>query len=96
MEKQAEQEAAREIERDARELEKYRRQTQEQLAQVLDTLPSDALEAFENQAKAQLPLQDHGFGSRFMVKLKRDELILHEHLGFSIWPQTPGTAQRPA
>ena len=23
----------------------------------------------------------------FMVKLKRDELILHEHLGFSIWPQ---------
>ncbi len=86
-EKQAEQEAAREIERDARELEKYRRQTQEQLAQVLDTLPSDALEAFENQAKAQLPLQDHGFGSRFMVKLKRDELILHEHLGFSIWPQ---------
>jgi len=83
-EKQAEQEAAREIERDARELEKYRRQTQEQLAQVLDTLPSDALEAFENQAKAQLPLQDHGFGSRFMVKLKRDELILHEHLGFSV------------
>jgi hypothetical protein len=45
------------------------------------------VEAFENQAKAQLPLQDHGFGSRFMVKLKRDELILHEHLGFSIWPQ---------
>jgi hypothetical protein len=22
-----------------------------------------------------------------LVKLKRDELILHEHLGFSIWPQ---------
>ena len=86
-EKQTEQEAAREVERDARELEKYRRRTQEQLAQMLEALSSDALEAFENKAKAQLPLQDHGFGSRFMVKLKRDELILHEHLGFSIWPQ---------
>jgi hypothetical protein len=86
-EKQTEQEAAREVERDARELEKYRRRTQEQLAQMLEALSSDALEAFENKAKAQLPIQDHGFGSRFMVKLKRDELILHEHLGFSIWPQ---------
>jgi hypothetical protein len=54
---------------------------------MLEALSSDALEAFENKAKAQLPIQDHGFGSRFMVKLKRDELILHEHLGFSIWPQ---------
>jgi hypothetical protein len=54
---------------------------------VLEALPSEVLEAFENQAKAQLPLQDHGFGSRFMVRLKRDELILHAHLGFSIWPQ---------
>jgi len=31
-EKQTEQEAAREVERDGRELEKYRHQTQEQLA----------------------------------------------------------------
>jgi hypothetical protein len=86
-EKQIEQEAAREVERDARELEKYRCQTQEQLAQVIEALPSEVLEVFENQAKAQLSLQDHGFGAHFMVKLKRDELILHEHLGFSIWPQ---------
>ena len=86
-EKHAEQEGAREAERDARELEKYRRQTQEQLAQVLDALPPDVLEAFETKAKAQLPIQEHGFGSRFMVKLKRDELILHEQLGFSIWPR---------
>ena len=85
-EKQTEQEAAREVERDARELEKYLRQTQEQLAQVLEALPADVLEAFETKAKAQLSLQEHGFGSQFMVKLKRDELILHEHLGFAIWP----------
>src|ERR1043166_19019 len=69
-EKQTEQEAAREVERDGRELEKYRRQTQEQLAQVLEALPSEVVEAFENQAKAQLPRQDHSVGSRFRVKLK--------------------------
>ena len=54
---------------------------------MLEALPLVVLEAFENQAKAQLSLQESGFGSHFLVKLKRDELILHEHLGFSIWPQ---------
>lgn len=85
--RQAEQEAAREATRDASELEKYRRQTQEKLVQVLDTLPPDVLEALEKRAQAQLDIEAPSFGSRFMVKLKRDELILHEHLGFSIWPQ---------
>jgi hypothetical protein len=78
---------AREATRDASELEKYRRQTQEKLVQVLDTLPPDVLEALEKRAQAQLDIEAPSFGSRFMVKLKRDELILHEHLGFSIWPQ---------
>jgi hypothetical protein len=85
--RQAEQEAAREATCDASELEKYRRLTQEKLAQVLDTLPPDVLEALEQRAQAQLDIQAARFGSHFMVKLKRDELLLHEHLGFSIWPQ---------
>src|SRR6266446_4661742 len=85
-EKHTEQEAAREAEHDASALEKYRRGTQEQLSQVVNTLPPDVLEAFENRAKAQLDIQEHHFGAHFMVKLRRDELILHEHLGFSIWP----------
>ena len=33
------------------ELEKYRRQTQEQLAQVLEALPWQDLEAFDTKAK---------------------------------------------
>src|SRR4029434_9652638 len=66
-EKQTEQEAAREVERNGRELEKYRHQTQEQLPQVLEALPLEVVEAFENQAKAQLPLQEQGIGWRLMV-----------------------------
>jgi len=85
-EKHTEQEATREAEHDASVLEKYRRGTQEKLSQVVNTLPPDVLEAFENRAKAQLDIQEHHFGAHFMVKLRRDELILNEHLGFSIWP----------
>ena len=80
------QEAAREAERDISALEKYRRQTEEQLSQILATLSPDVLQDFENKAKAHLEAREPHFVSQFMLKLKRDELILHEHLGFSIWP----------
>ena len=85
-EKRAEQARAREVERDVAALEHYRRQTQEQLAQVVDALSPEVLETFEQRARAQLSLPEQNFGARFLLKLKRDELILQEHLGFAIWP----------
>jgi plasmid replication initiation protein len=82
--------AERETEREMRELEEYRRQMRKQLAEVMDTLSPQDLEVLENKAKAQLDAQEHDFGARLMVTMKRDELLLYEHLGYDIWPKLAG------
>ena len=84
-EKQSQSQAHRDLGQEELELEKYRRITQEKLTQAIHTLSYKQLEEFENRAKSELSTLEGVIGYNLNVKIRRDEFILQEYLGFSIW-----------
>jgi len=73
--------------REQAELEACRQRTRERLKDVIQTLSPEELQALEQRAKAHLDLREGDLGYGLMVTMTRDELILHERLGFDIWPR---------
>lgn len=84
-EKRSQTQAHTETRQEEQMLEKYRRLTQERLSQAIHTLPNERLEEFEGRAKVGLSAQEGAIAYRLTVKIRRDELILHECLGYDIW-----------
>ena len=84
-EKEIKNQIGQRMESDEYELERYRRLTQGQLSQAIQTLSFEDLQKIEEIAKSDLLSQEGHIGYDLAVKVKRDELILKECLGFNIW-----------
>lgn len=57
------------------------------LAEVLAALSPEQRQQLEQRATARLTLQEHAIGYGLMLRVAREEILLHEQLGFDCWPR---------
>jgi len=82
----AAQEAAAAAAQEQRALAHAQEHTRACLAEVLAALSPEQRQQLDQRAAARLTLQEHDIGYGLMLRVAREEILLHEQLGFDCWP----------
>jgi hypothetical protein len=64
-----------------------REHTQTRVDAVLAALSVEQRQALDQRATARLTLREHDVGYGIMLRVAREQLLLHEQLGFDGWPR---------
>jgi hypothetical protein len=83
----AAQEAAAAAAQEQRALAHAQEHTRAGLAEVLAALSPEQRQQLDQRAAARLTLQEHDIGYGLMLRVAREEILLHEQLGFDGWPR---------
>jgi hypothetical protein len=70
-----------------RALAHAREHTQTRVDAVLAALSAEQRQALDQRATARLTLREHDVGYGIMLRVAREQLLLHEQLGFDAWPR---------
>jgi hypothetical protein len=70
-----------------RALAHAREHTEARLTQVLAAFSPEQRQQLDQRATAQLTLREHDVGYGIMLRVAREQLLLHEQLGFDGWPR---------
>ena len=79
--------AAHAAAQEQRALEAARQHTQARVDAVLAALSVEQRQALDQRATARLTLREHDIGYGIMLRVAREQLLLHEQLGFDAWPR---------
>lgn len=77
--------AAQAAAQEQRALAHAREHTQTRVDAVLAALSAEQRQALDQRATARLTLREHDIGYGIMLRVAREQLILHEQLGFDAW-----------
>jgi len=79
--------AAEAAAQEQRALEAARQHTQARVDAILAALSVEQRQALDQRATARLTLREHDIGYGIMLRVAREQLLLHEQLGFDAWPR---------
>jgi hypothetical protein len=85
--------AAQAAAQEPRALEAARQHTQARVDAVLAALAPEQRQALEERAKARVSLPETALGYGIMLRVAREQILLHEQLGFDCWPRLVAQVQ---
>jgi hypothetical protein len=85
--------AAQAAAQEQRALEAARQHTQARVDAVLAALAPEQRQALEERAKARVSLPETALGYGIMLRVAREQILLHEQLGFDCWPRLVAQVQ---